>query len=351
METIKNTAIGLTLFIFLTLIFPSCSSATEPLADNATPGRRDYTWTVDTLNLIGQYDSYDKMWGAAPDDVWCYGQGDIDKMMLRYDGKTIKPFPMTHYMQPWSIFGLTADEFWIGGEDSDIWRYKNGQITKFGDYILDGYRVIFNDIWGENANDLYAVGAAYKTSNGQIYDIIMHYDGTNWQYVVKPDLNLQFTKIRRGINQSKNYYLQAYKDNAMTGDSLGIYEFDGKNLQRIYFQNETRANYPGILMMNNNLYFGFQKKLHIYANGQFSTIIDLSAYNIYGLGQMFGRNEKDIFVFMEDGLGHYNGTDLTTIYKGNWGLGIHNGLLFDKDLFVICADWNNKYYLLHGKLN
>jgi hypothetical protein len=352
MKTAKISIISILLLSAVLTGF-ACKSITEPEA-NITPGRRDYTWTIDTLNLIAPYDSYNQLWGTSPENIWCYGFGDMDKMMLHYDGKKWEQAPLqfTGYFQPWSIFGFTPNEFWIGGYESDIWKYNNGKITKFGDYKLDGYlRVYYSNIWGDSPNDLYAVGCAYKISDEDIYAIVMHYDGTDWKYLVKPEINMQFMDIKRGINDSPNYYLMAYKYNSSVGDSVGLYEFDGNNLKRLYFEKNIHENYPGILLMNNNIYFGFKKVIHKYHNGQFIPWLDLSNYNLYGLGQIFGRNEKDIFCFMEDGLGHYNGTDLVTIYKGNWGLGIHSGLLFEKDLFVICADWDNKYYLLHGKLN
>ena len=70
---------GMILFVLLisVLLFQNCKSPTAP-SDNAVPGRRDYTWTVDTLMI--PYSSVYRMWGNDPNNVWIIGRaGDFDK--------------------------------------------------------------------------------------------------------------------------------------------------------------------------------------------------------------------------------------------------------------------------------
>ncbi|MDO8548583.1 MAG: hypothetical protein Q7S39_00325, partial [Ignavibacteria bacterium] len=50
------------------------------------PGRRDYTWTVDTLNI--PFTNLTRIWGSSPMDVWAIGPGgDANKTIYHFDGE------------------------------------------------------------------------------------------------------------------------------------------------------------------------------------------------------------------------------------------------------------------------
>ena len=59
-------------FILFVIGLWSCNT-TEPIED--TPGRRDYVWTVDSLDA--PYDTYYRMWVSSPSDVWCVKFGRL----------------------------------------------------------------------------------------------------------------------------------------------------------------------------------------------------------------------------------------------------------------------------------
>ncbi len=139
---LKTKTATLLLITILLILSSGCKKApTEPGKDNPPPGSRNYTWTIDTLNKIAPYNFYSSLWGTSPSNVWCIGlHGDIDKMLMHYDGSTWKNFAYTGQgMIPWSIFGFTADDFWVGGQDGAIYRYINGLFSNFGYYKLPGY--------------------------------------------------------------------------------------------------------------------------------------------------------------------------------------------------------------------
>jgi len=334
------------------IILVSCKNPVTPGNDIA-PGRRDYTWTVDTLDKISIYNDYYFLWGTSPTNLWCIGEGgDVDKMILHYDGLTWNNFAYPGQgMEPWSIFGFSADDFWAGGGVGDIYRYTNGQFNKFGDYKLDGYSMIFfMKFWGNSPNDIYVVGTAEKNANGRLYQIMMHYDGKTWDYIIKPETEGELIDIKRGKNDSPNYYLINASGDL---DSTGIYEFDGKSLKRIYNQSELDYNIPGIFSVNNDIYFGFNDKLlkYDYINGNFNIIKDFNGSNIRTMSHLTGRSQNDIFINMNDGIGHYNGSNVETIFKLDNKVLFNDAVLFEKDAFFICPDpAHRKFVIVHGQL-
>jgi hypothetical protein len=366
METIKNTAIGLTLFIFLTLIFPSCSSTTEPLADNSTPGRRDYTWTVDTLINLGPHCSFDGIWGTSPTNVWVKADitNDGTKTIWHYDGQNWKLFSYSSpngYVTPYSIFGLSADNFWVGGDENDIWRYKNGNFARFGIYEIENYGpAIFQKIWGEEENNIYAVGAIYNPNDLVFYGVILHYDGEKWEYTYKPNpaIDMQFKDIKRGTNDSKDYFVVGFKVDNVQGDSVGLFKYDGKSLTKIYSEGLTAdihilPNYPGMLKIGNDIYFGFKEKIYRYKNGGLVTCLDFTGQNISDLANFYGRSTKDLFISMKDGIGHYNGSNLQTIFKYKYvgNVGCSDAAIFENEVFFLCHDLEHFVdFIVHGKL-
>ena len=50
------------------ILISNCSDNPVNGDDNIAPGRRDYVWTVDTLD--GLISPRFRIWGSSPDDVW-----------------------------------------------------------------------------------------------------------------------------------------------------------------------------------------------------------------------------------------------------------------------------------------
>jgi hypothetical protein len=351
---LKLKSIVLLLITILLILSTGCKKTpTEPGKDKPPPGSRDYTWTVDTLNKIVPYNFYSSLWGTSATNVWCIGfVGDVDKMLMHYDGSTWKNFAYPGQgMQPWSIFGFTAENFWVGGADGAIYRYINGQFNNFGYYALPGYPLtFFVKFWGDNPNDIFVVGCAHKIADELNYSIIMHYDGKEWTYVIKPEAQGQFLNINRGTNDSPNYYLIYLSEYI---DSTSIYEFDGNSLKRIYNQPELDYNIPGMFSVNNNLYFGFNEKLlkYDYKNNRFYTLKDFAGANIKTMSHVNGRSENDLFINMNDGIGHYNGSDIQTVFKLDNNAMFDDAVIFEKDVFFLCTDYKkNNFLIVHGQL-
>ena len=142
--------------IFLLTAF-NCNT-TEPPVDNLQPGRRDYTWTIDTINT--PYDAIGRMWGSSPTDLWTTSDGSWDQSISHFDGENWSSFEVQGIIVPWAVYGFSNNEIYIGAENGKIWKYNGNSWTLFAELTKDGHTDLhFENIWGESPNDLYAFGA------------------------------------------------------------------------------------------------------------------------------------------------------------------------------------------------
>jgi hypothetical protein len=154
MKKVLNT---LFIMLFLYLAF-SCNN--NPVIPNeGKPGRRDYVWTVDTINYT--FKTLYRLWASSPTDVWALaGGGDINKSIFHFDGYQwttgiyILPFA------PYSIYGFSAKNVYIGGENGKIWQFDGSNWQQVIILTKDGNtQIVFDNMWGGLTNDLYAFGA------------------------------------------------------------------------------------------------------------------------------------------------------------------------------------------------
>ncbi len=107
---------------------------------------------------------------------------------------------------------------------------------------------------------------------------------------------------------------------------------------------------PALFSANGRIYFYFEKKIHKYENGEFVVYKDLSNSNVNGM-KIVGRSINDFFINTSEGIGHYNGTDLKTIYKTNETVGMFDAAIFKKEVFFLVSNNTyNKYYVVKGIL-
>jgi len=146
------------LIIAAASLFNTCN-ITEP-TDNLKPGRRDYTWTVDTLNI--PFTVLTRIWGSSPSDVWAIGPGgDLDKTIYHFDGVRWSNDGISRPLSPTTIFGFSASDVWICGLGGDIWNYNGIDFIKKTTITILNYNFLgFEDIWGDSPNSIYAVGFA-----------------------------------------------------------------------------------------------------------------------------------------------------------------------------------------------
>jgi hypothetical protein len=194
---------------------------------------------------------------------------------------------------------------------------------------------------GKAANEIYAVGFAESDSGQYKYKgIIMHYDGKSWEQVNLPDLRVIFGQIY--YNQETDEYLIMGLINE-TGENM-IYLFDRKSLKEIL---RNKNGYCLNKMVGKIYLNDGSQKIYRYDKSQFNLFKDFTG-TIYG-GRIWGRSEVDFFTENRDGIGHYNGTDIITIFKefsNEWTM--NELIVFDNEVF---STWQDLITVsIHGKL-
>ncbi|MBI5217140.1 MAG: hypothetical protein HY960_15395, partial [Ignavibacteriae bacterium] len=142
------------LLIILILVSFSCEEDETQPDETPKPGKRDYTWTVDTLAYPGSFQTLmQDIWASSPTDVYVVGHNDQNRgQMYHFNGVQ------------WSPVKLLVIE--------------GGGVTT-GPIDLGA-------IYGFAANDIYAVGERIYQNpspppNFLDSSLIIHFDGRQWK--------------------------------------------------------------------------------------------------------------------------------------------------------------------------
>ena len=336
--------------ILILLIFVninSCNGITEP---EIQPGRRDYVWEVDTLAI--PFMSFARIWGSAANDVWIVGPGgDLDKTIYFYDGFRWKTDGISRPISPLSVWGFGKNNVWFGGRDGRIWHYDGNILKEHTRFETTREKNIgFQEIWGDSPSNIFAAG--YSGDDENRTGVIAHFNGSRWELINFTNLKkYNFLRIRRASNESNKYYLWAIKDSPTTGDLVSIFEYKGgSDIKLIYESKDVVQTGTFIQKIVNEIYFVIGNSINTYSNSEFKKYLQVIFPN-FGT-QIFGRNKKDIFLRMLDGIAHYNGNDIEYLYRFSGNISITDAFLFDKEVFFLALDLTNGNDLIfRGKLN
>jgi len=314
------------------------------------PGRRDYTWTVDTLRANpGDMFHMSSLWGSALNDVWAVGGADAANIAKwHYDGLKWTADSTRISSSLLSVYGFSSNDIWTGdAPGGNLWHYNGSGWISAGNFTPQGFSSLsINNIWGDSPSNIFAVGAADSINGSSYLGKILHYDGRSWNFVKIPPIRITFGWMRRDFTQPNLYYLMGTRFES-TGDSVKIYKYNGKTLKQIY------ANSDGSMSLNEiggRVFFTDTKRILVYSDSVFRTFLDFTSTGVR-LGTPCGRNYKDIFaggvLGGKNGLLHYNGTDLTMIYEIPtfvWYI-----LLLPSDIFILTHDGTYPI-VIHGVL-
>jgi hypothetical protein len=338
----KHKLIFLLILVSIFLLITNCNP-TEPPDDELKPGRRDYNWTVDTLKPAEGRSIPSRMWGADANDVWAVGLSYLNAYCIwHYDGKTWSNYTPDQYMDPRAIWGTSINNIWIGSTDGAFWHYDGVKWDKFSETTIPNYQqFIVQSMCGRSANEIYAIGFADSSEGNSFKAIIMHFNGVKWEITNIPSIKKSFKEIYYDKNDDI-FYISAWEFNSSIES---IYSFDGQNLNLIYSTDK-------LISLSN---IGQEiisiidySKIYKVKSGTIELIKDFSATSF--AGYCFGRNELDIITANDDGIGHFNGNDLLTIYpKWNIELNRIGSIIFEKDFYYIWED-SYKTFIVHGKL-
>jgi hypothetical protein len=324
--------------VAVALITNSCKdNGTGP--ENLEPGRRDYVWTVDTVNV--RYGFLTKLWGDSSDNLWIIGDVDGDENIWQYKDGEWETDHIYRNIQAWSIFGFGKNNVWVSGSAGNIWHFNGTGWNLFTSMNYEEYEKInLLNMWGESSSNIYAVGDV-KNNDSDYKGIILNFDGNNWKNIELPDLRIFFYDIRKDL-QSNKYYIHGYTNDTGVSDTCKIFEFDGKTLKQIYSSTtwislENIGKWLYVSSYDGNIYRIENSKLVLWKN-----IVDEN----FGL-TIWGRNEKDIFIRMEDGIAHFNGYDIEYLYRFNdTNLSLGTAALFDDQVYFLCHDFSNNLNLV-----
>ncbi|MBM4172720.1 MAG: hypothetical protein FJ214_12685, partial [Ignavibacteria bacterium] len=301
--------------ISVLIITNSCNSPTEP---EPLPGRRDYVWKVDTLQI--PFTSLIRIWGSGPDNIWAIGPGgDLGKTIYHYDGVNWKTDGISRPISPLSVFGFNAYDVWLGGGDGRIWQL-DGNIWK---QIVQFYRprekvIGFSEIWGDSPSNIFATGySGYEESRTAV---IAHYKEAKWKLLEFPGLKYNFLRIKGIDKETSKYYLMGIKETSSGQSIFGLFEFNGTDIKQIYEGTTSRETYSAVQQIDGKIYFVIGNTIYRYINNEFKEFVKIDNTNFYT--QIFGRSKKDIFLRMLDGIAHYNGSNIEYLYRFNGNISI-----------------------------
>lgn len=339
----NNISISLLLIIliFTSLALINSCNTVEPV-DDIKPGRRDYTWTVDTLKPAEGRSLPSRMWGANANDVWAVGLSYLNSYCIwHYDGNSWNNYVPDKYIDPRGIWGSSSNNIWIGSTDGAFWHYNGTKWNMFSETTIPNYRqFVVQSMSGSSPNNIYAVGYADSIGGNTYKAIIAHFNGNKWELVNIPTIKKSLNKVI--YDRATNMFLIT----AWTFNQAEevVYNFDGINLKNIFSTQEGIAIYT----IGESIYLIEKNKIYKYKNNSMELFVELSSTTYAGAA--YGRNEKDFFTINWDGIGHYNGTNLVTIYpKWNNDWAPSGSIIFEKDVYFI---WDDSYntFIVHGKL-
>ncbi len=341
------------LLLTVEFLFYSCNT-TEP-TDELKPGRRDYTWKVDTLANIAPSNSYTELWGYDAQHIWVAGDSwDLDKNILEFDGTNWRALPLPTQPPapaPWALWGTDANNIWAAGDK--FFKYEGNNFKYFNKYSLVGFTNLTTlDMCGYTKDNLYAVGGAYEDTTGKYYGYIMKFDGSNWNVIEGPKTKRgTFLKVRVGQAHPNTLYMLYNQINTNGADNYVVLKYSNSQFTELYNNSANLSDIPIVTTLNGEVVFCWDKKVFQLSNGQPKLLYDFSSTS-KSTSSLWGRNIKDLFFEVYGGLGHYDGNNIQILYPINKTFYIMNCLFFEKEVFILYYEFENfKFYVLRGKLN
>ena len=243
---------NLKLFLFLTLpiLMQLSCNTTEP-TDDLKPGRRDYTWTVDTLFL--PFNPFTDITGTSPSDLWVCSPGDADKIFYHYDGNYWITDNVFRVFSPKSIYSLNSSIVWSSGNEGRIWQYTNNSWNEKLKYSFNGITdITFETMYCLLNNNVIAAGQYFV--NDDYHGIILKFDENTWSKIVIPDIRTAFADIT--ISTEGKIYLWGVSFESVGESRYQFYELVGENLIEIYSGSQsTHSEYGSLLQLGSETYF------------------------------------------------------------------------------------------------
>ncbi|MCE7858000.1 MAG: hypothetical protein DYG97_15970, partial [Ignavibacteria bacterium CHB3] len=335
-------------FISLTLISLNTCDENPVNGDNIKPGRRDYVWTVDTLFM--PFNSFTDITGTSPTNVWACGPGgDLDKTFYHYNGQSWNTDLIPRPISPLSVSSNSINFVWSCGLEGKIWKYcGNEWLEQYVYFANTDTLVVLQEIFAISENDIYAIGQ-YFVSNEDYWGLILHYNNSKWQDMTIPKIRTLFTEIGKDKVKDK-LYLRGLTQQNLNENDYQLYEINGTTLNEIKSGSQNDDEFGNIFVLGSHIYFIIGYDFFKFNGNDFLKIGRLSDDPKF-LHVGWGRNEKDIFLGMRDGIAHYNGDSTVYLYQTPNNVFVRAGIVFENEIFFIGRDSYGNNLMFHGKLN
>lgn len=124
-------------------------------------GRRDYEWTIDTINY--PYKTIFRIHGSSPDDIWATARGgEQARNLFHYDGSKWSSDEYPLFVAPYSVWSYSKDNAYMAfnaGGDFGIWHFNGADWIEDTIFTVNSEnRIVLDNMWGENTNSLFALG-------------------------------------------------------------------------------------------------------------------------------------------------------------------------------------------------
>jgi len=314
--------------LFTYILFSACNkcSTTDPPVvinpmDTLKPGTSYYKWTLDSVKVPGSDIAiYSRVMASSPDNIWLSGAAfsyPID--IMQYDGKkwNAKSFPLKE---------MVTDGLWVF-DKNNVWITTTLARGSFFQYNGTSWvnrttivpkkneRIQISDIYANSPNDMYAVGTFFTMADtsGYSYDVIdkkgviIKWDGVKWSYVDFGNNRREYWSIWRKNKQENKYYITADHDDngTMYFDSLFVLQWDkDKNKIDEVYTMQTGNKTVTVNKVGDNCYVNINSDLYDYKNGKLEMVFD----SPFSDGSISGRHWKDLFIYSNYILYHYNGS-------------------------------------------
>lgn len=340
---------GLRNILLVIFLAGSCNLLGPDEYPELEPGRRDYIWTVDTLDN-GPSGWFDDIWGSSPDNVYAVSKGGVH-YLWHFDGSEWAPYTPRFVGDFYSIFGFAQNDVWMGGGGPGgrgIWHFDGQEWKLAHTYQPEGMgEPNIKDIWGTSSSDLYAVGSVPTGLKNPAYrGFILHYDGKKWEEVLMTDFGMQFQRIRKDKEGIYVYGSGPYSTQTIS-DSISFYKLRNSTLHELYSEKRSRAGSPGMNKIDDKIYFVVENEI---TDTKFNSILSLKyTQGVFGID---GRQEKDLFIISAFSVTHYNGEDTQGLFHlDNQNANLWSSLVLEKEVFFLINDYELGTNLIyHGTL-
>ena len=348
--------------LFCVAMLQTCREKPVDNNDDDKPGRRDYTWTIDTLSYPGSLQTtMREMYAVNEKNIYVVGHNERGYgKMYHYNGIEWTDVKLTIAeggtilggIDLSAIYGFGVNDIWAVGARS--WDNINPPPNYIDSSLIihfDGtqWREVFPDIrsrgklqgiWGNVPNDIWT---------GGLYGSLFHYDGNNWKKV-NVDSSLWYNALGGNMNKQ---FLTAYKQIDTSGYITGI-KYMFKKVNDAWFKIDSFALLPNSIFTFGHLNIqSISGTIYSSGYGLFYQKNEawLNIQNISGvIRYTFGTRTKNIYAVGNAGaVYHFNGINWQKLEEfNNSDHSFTAGWTNEKEVFIM-GENNSKTFIYHGK--